>query len=272
MRRLSRDLIESLDESGVVEHALTKGEVREEEVREAFRPHIPRRYDLSSGIVTNASGEQSKQQDLIVSDNDICPPFFRKGGIGFHPVETVCATVEVKSEATPTEVTRAVQNAASVARLVATGPESFPMQFTPEGLVMQPTAGPSPITPFSGVICLKPAANPDSVCEAYREANRALQPHERTSCLLLLGELLVVWGDDSGPITHPVEGASLLAVRYAEDALMMFYAGLLTALSNYQRPPFSLNEYLRAARKPISLRRLAGPPLPEPDKPGSSQG
>jgi len=61
---LSERLRASVRQSSLVKHALTKGEFRESEVADAFRPHLPRRWELSSGVVVNPLGEQSQQQDL----------------------------------------------------------------------------------------------------------------------------------------------------------------------------------------------------------------
>jgi hypothetical protein len=51
MERLSKGLRNSLETSGAIGHALTRGEVRESELIEALRPHLPMRYELAKGEV-----------------------------------------------------------------------------------------------------------------------------------------------------------------------------------------------------------------------------
>jgi len=87
MRKLSLDLRSAFIGSQSVGHNLSKGEFREEELRRLLRPHIPGRFELSSGEVVNATGERSAQQDLIISDSHTSSPFLTSGAFGVHPVE-----------------------------------------------------------------------------------------------------------------------------------------------------------------------------------------
>jgi hypothetical protein len=79
MRALGAGLTAAVQRTAQIEHALTKGEARETALREQLRPHIPKRYGVSSGIVVNLAGEQSRQQDVIVSDAVENPPFIAEG-------------------------------------------------------------------------------------------------------------------------------------------------------------------------------------------------
>jgi hypothetical protein len=97
MQRISKDLRTSLEETGAINHALTRGEIREKEIIDALRPHIPKRFEMGTGVVVNAGGEQSKQQDVIISDALAGTPFLGKGDIGVYPVEIVFATLQVRS-------------------------------------------------------------------------------------------------------------------------------------------------------------------------------
>jgi hypothetical protein len=247
MRRLSRGLANSLDESGVISHSLSKGEYREGEVEAAFRPHIPSRFELSSGVVTNAAGEQSLQQDLIISDGHISPPFMTSRGIGVHPVETVRGVVEIKSDASLENVRDGVRKGASVAKLVPT-PRLQPV-FGPQGAGVEQRED----KPFAGIICLKPASSLDSVAKAFAEENAGLPCGDRTYSLLLLGQALIVWRNAQGQLVGPLGGKELWIVEFGDDALLMFYAGLLRGIWEYQPPPFGLNDYLITASEGLTV-------------------
>src|SRR4051812_48937859 len=114
MHALSTSLRGSLVRSESIGHALTKGEVREEDVADALRPHLPVRFTMSSGVVVNTRGEESSQQDILVTDSSISPPFLTAGRLGLHPAETVAAALEVKSTLTSETLTQSVRGGASV--------------------------------------------------------------------------------------------------------------------------------------------------------------
>ena len=71
----------------------------------------PVRERLARGIVVNASGAQSKQQDVIIADSAIVPPLIAGGGLTVQPVEAVVGTLEVKSSATAETVRDGVAKA-----------------------------------------------------------------------------------------------------------------------------------------------------------------
>jgi hypothetical protein len=93
MERLSKGLRNSPETSGAIGHALTRGEVRESELIEALRPHLPMRYELAKGEVVDAAGQRSRQQDIIISDALTGTPFLASGGMGVFPVEIVFAVL-----------------------------------------------------------------------------------------------------------------------------------------------------------------------------------
>jgi hypothetical protein len=239
MRALSQALTASLQASGVIEHALTKGEIREKEVAKAFEPYMPTQFSLGSGLVINAEGKQSKQQDLIVSDRHIASPFFAKGDQGIHPIETVRGVVEVKSQSTKKEIREAVKGGASVSGLVphphwGWGPDGNP--------VVQENK------PFTGIICLQVQGSIESAAKAFAEANLELPPYDRTYCLLLLGRALVTWKNEQNQLVGPHENGELWGVEYGDDALMIFYSGMLRGMWQYQPPPFGLYQYIAASQ------------------------
>jgi hypothetical protein len=114
MGELSSALSYAVGASSLIQHRLLKGEFRERRVIAGLRSFIPRRYEISSGVVVNASGDHSRQQDVILSDSMTVPPLLAAGDLGVHLVETVRAVIEVKSMATAQTTRDAVMNVASV--------------------------------------------------------------------------------------------------------------------------------------------------------------
>lgn len=59
-----------------LEHSGTKGSIREVLMADLFRPLLPADLGIASGIVISAFDDaQSAQQDIIIFDKRIIPPF-----------------------------------------------------------------------------------------------------------------------------------------------------------------------------------------------------
>lgn len=125
MGELSSALANAVGATSLIQHRLLKGEFRERRVIAGLRPFIPRRYEMSSGVIVNAGGHFSRQQDIILSDSLLAPPFLAAGELGVHPIEAVAAVIEVKSVATAQAMREAVENIASVKRLASDEPRGF---------------------------------------------------------------------------------------------------------------------------------------------------
>lgn len=80
-----------------LDHTVTKGQLRELFVIHILKSFLTSQFGVGSGIITNHEGKQSRQTDIIIYDNRILPPFIQEQNIGIYPIESVIATVEVKS-------------------------------------------------------------------------------------------------------------------------------------------------------------------------------
>ena len=73
MRGVTAELGASLKKSAPIGDALTKGELREEDVVRAFRHHIPQRYELVKAVIVNSAGDESDPQDIVLLDTSAFP-------------------------------------------------------------------------------------------------------------------------------------------------------------------------------------------------------
>jgi hypothetical protein len=84
--------------------------VIEELVKPLLNPHIK----AATGTIVDPYGNQSKQVDVILYDEQVTPPILFSEREGAIPCHSVVATIEVKSQLTRGELKKAVQNARSV--------------------------------------------------------------------------------------------------------------------------------------------------------------
>ncbi|WP_338847295.1 DUF6602 domain-containing protein [Massilia sp. W12] len=93
--RMKADLRERL-----IAHPGELGTDREEVVRSFLRSYLPKRFEVSTGFVFDASGAVSKQIDVIIADSLACTHFETSGGTRYYPCESVVAIGQVKSSLT----------------------------------------------------------------------------------------------------------------------------------------------------------------------------
>jgi hypothetical protein len=98
-------------------HQGIKGEGNENVLRELLVKFIPKKYGVSSGIIVDSKGKQSKQCDIIIYDNWHYPEVLSLTSVKLFPVEFVYAVIEVKTTLTKEESLIALENIKSVKSL-----------------------------------------------------------------------------------------------------------------------------------------------------------
>ncbi|MDA2933254.1 hypothetical protein MYX82_02810 [Acidobacteria bacterium AH-259-D05] len=94
-----------------------KGEANEETVRQFLQQYLPRALNVSSGMLVDSEGKQSKQLDVVISDGAKTPIFFQSGHIRVIPAECAYAVIEIKAHLDKLELEKAYRNMKSVKTL-----------------------------------------------------------------------------------------------------------------------------------------------------------
>lgn len=102
--------------SEAVNHALTKGEEREEPIRNFFRDHLPSTYSVVGGEVVDIEERTSPQIDILVYDEMRNTAFYHDGN-AILPAEALLLSIEVKSKLSKQEVKKSLKAAASLKEL-----------------------------------------------------------------------------------------------------------------------------------------------------------
>ena len=103
--------IHSARAASTIPHSGSKGTIREILIRELFRPLLPADIGVGTGHIVTAKNDKSPQQDVIVYNRQILPPILHENTLGLFPIESVLATVEVKSRLTLQELRSTYDNA-----------------------------------------------------------------------------------------------------------------------------------------------------------------
>jgi hypothetical protein len=109
-----------------IDHNGEKGGFREYFVNQMIRPLLPVHFGLSSGIIMDRNGRQSRQCDVIVYDTRLMPPILRTEGRGVFPIDCVLYVIEVKSKLSSSHLAEAAESASRIsARYLADNTENL---------------------------------------------------------------------------------------------------------------------------------------------------
>jgi hypothetical protein len=89
-------------------HHGERGRIAEEIIKSVLTRTLPKRFSVGTGVVFSADGQVSRQTDIVIYDNFYNSPLLSEFGACVFPVETVYATIEVKSELTKQELRKAM--------------------------------------------------------------------------------------------------------------------------------------------------------------------
>ena len=103
-------------------HQGVKGVAREQSVTEDFlKQYLPPKYSIGSGLITDANGDFSRQQDIVIYDGFNLPVLQDLQDNKVFFAEQVLAAIEVKSSLAHAEITDIIDKARSIGSLRRTG-------------------------------------------------------------------------------------------------------------------------------------------------------
>lgn len=113
-------VIEYQEVTSHIEHMGLRGSSRENVLIKYIKQLLPQKFAVGNGIITDVNGTQSRQQDFFVYDAFNSPVFLHMESSCVVPVESVYATVEVKSTLTKETLRQSIENIKSVKQLEIT--------------------------------------------------------------------------------------------------------------------------------------------------------
>lgn len=114
---LNRSVLEELELARKIKHPGENGRAREQILRDFLKKMIPKKFNVDTGFVIDATGETSNQIDLVIYREDY-HPVFEIGGIKHFMIEAVVAVIENKASIASTAILKqSLQNISSVKAL-----------------------------------------------------------------------------------------------------------------------------------------------------------
>lgn len=100
-----------------INHMGLRGTSREDILRNYIKDLLPKKFTVGSGIIIDANGTQSKQQDFYIYDAFQSPVILQYESYAIIPIESVYASVEIKSTLNSDTLKQSVENIKSVKSL-----------------------------------------------------------------------------------------------------------------------------------------------------------
>ena len=123
----AKQLRQDFEELTALHHGGLKGGEAEKLVRQFLHDHIPKRFDVTSGLILDQTDRVSRQTDVIIYDSMNCPAYRTSEIAAIIPSDNVAATVEVKSVLDKEQMHDAFTKASVIKGLSKTKPPNVPM-------------------------------------------------------------------------------------------------------------------------------------------------
>ncbi len=118
MQNISQDILEQSKRiARDIDHAVSAGEAREEVIGKILGDFLPEAFGVARGFIFSSAGERSNQTDLIIYDKLWSRPFYGQNNSKFLAVESVYATIEVKTNLDRGDICDACQKASRFKKL-----------------------------------------------------------------------------------------------------------------------------------------------------------
>jgi hypothetical protein len=223
-------------------HAGLKGGANEEAVRSFLRQYLPKTLDVTTGMLVDSQGNQSRQLDIILSDSAKTPIFYESGEIRVIPIECAYAVIEVKAFLDKSELEKTYQNMRSVKSLVKKA------YFEEKGMITHTHTlygREWDHWPVHHFVFAYDSGSIESVLNNLESLQASDEIHKRidTICILERGVILNQ-GADGMFYALPVPGSKAIASQTSR-ALLLFYALISVILNQASMRSFNLMPYLK---------------------------
>lgn len=223
-------------------HAGLKGDANEETVRKFLRQYLPKTLDITTGMLVDSDGNQSRQLDIIICDSSKTPIFFQSGETRVIPIECAYAVIEVKAFLDKTELEKSFENMLSVKSLTKKA------YFNPKGVIIYTHSlfGKEwDHWPIQHFIFAYNSTGLESVLTNLNSYQNSNDIHKRidTICVLEKG-VIVNQGPDGMFSALPVPGSKAV-VSGTSKPLLLFYTLISVILNQASMKPFNLMPYIK---------------------------
>ncbi len=109
-----------------ITHKGERGTQQEETLKGFLSKYLPKKYGVGSGEIINPFDQVSRQCDIVIYNALESPLLLIREGYQLFPIESVLATIEVKSSVNTRSIVEIVDNISSIQKLYLEEKEKIP--------------------------------------------------------------------------------------------------------------------------------------------------
>lgn len=223
-------------------HAGLKGEANEETVRKFLRQYLPKTLDITTGMLVDSNGNQSRQLDIIICDTVKTPIFFQSEETRVIPVECAYAVIEVKAFLDKSELEKSYENMKSVKSL---SKKAF---FRPKGVISHTNTlyGKEwDFWPIHYFVFVYDSIGLDSVLDNLNNIQEADEIYKKIDAICVLEKGVILNQRLDGMFSALPEPGSKAIASSTSKPLMLFYALISVILNQANMNFFNLMPYIK---------------------------
>ena len=223
-------------------HAGLKGDANEETVKKFLRQYLPKSLDITTGMLVDSDGNQSRQLDIIICDSAKTPIFFQSGETRVIPIECAYAVIEVKAFLDKSELEKSYQNMHSVKSLTKKA------YFNQRGAIINTHTlfgREWDNWPIQYFVFAYNSSNLESVLNNLNSYQGSNEIHKRIDSICVLEKGVIMNQCPDGMFSAlPVPESKVVASETSKP-LLLFYTLISVILNQASMKSFNLKPYLK---------------------------
>jgi len=238
---------------------LDRGEGRETVLRTFLKDYLPKRFGIDAGFVIDASGNVSKQMDVVKYDVGNAPVFKIVEDKKVFPVECVCAIGEVKSYLGKKELNDALEKIRSAKRLDKTNSGKSERRHG-GGYVGEHLRRDHHNDRVFGIVFAYDGVSLEAIASNLHAANKSIDRAHWGNLVCVLDRGIVSYVTEEGILLpDPQKAVAIYSTDESEshNALLTFYSILWSFLSASHTGTVEMFDYLGTHTQQLPVRRLA---------------
>jgi len=223
-------------------HAGLKGEANEETVRDFLKQYLPKTLDITTGMLVDSDGNQSRHLDIIICDSAKTPIFFQSGETRVIPIECAYAVIEVKAFLDKKELEISYKNMLSVKSLIKKAYFNQKGDITSKHILYGREWDHWPIQHF---VFAYNSVSLDSVLDNLNSLQNSNEIHRRIDTICVLEKGLILNQRMDGTFSATPDPASRTITSSTSKPLLLFYALISVILNQASMKYFNLIPYIK---------------------------
>lgn len=226
------------DIANLMPHLGERGRIAEEIIKGVLSKTLPKRFSIGTGVIISADGKISRQTDIVIYDHFFNSPLLGEFSSCVFPVESVFATLEVKTVLTKKELVTSLEGIRQIRRVGKSRHYVVSAASIENNIAkLSQFKAVATVPPRSYIVAFSARGlgqTYDEFCDKLKSCLDETNMHVHGVCILKQN-----WFAGRRPFLNPAE-----LFGRSGNALFDLYATILKHQQNFSVHPMDLDSYL----------------------------